>query len=167
MKKMRMFIKTLIGSVTGKGLNKTFTGKDALGGDFVDRQFLQQSGFTSIPKEGAQGIIIKSGENHVCIATENQEGDVPELQNAGDVAIYSSSNYVIKISAAGEIEIKGNGNAGSIVLGTGVVDNLMKDTIISKFNSHTHTGGTIGGNTGTPNIGIFDSTDATTETKAS
>jgi phage gp45-like len=164
MKKMRMFIKTLIGSVTGKGLNKTFTGKDALGGDFVDRQLLQQSGFTSIPKEGAQGIIIKSGENYVCIATENQEGDVPDLQNAGDVAIYSSSNYVIKVSAAGEIEIKGNGNQGSIKIGNGTLLKLVDERIISVLESVTLP--VSGATAGPYPTGSFSSV-TTTETKAS
>jgi hypothetical protein len=155
-----------------------------LGGDYVDRQMFQHSGFTSIPAEGAQGITIQNGQNYICIATEDNPDNVPELQNKGDVAIYSGENYVVKISSDGSIEItgskveiKGDGTPGSVVLGAGVADNLMKDSIINKFNNHCHTEtGTAGGITTTPVIGgvvappstvTFLPTDATSEVQGS
>ncbi len=159
------FMKALINVVTGKGTEKLFDGSGALGGDYVDRQLFQQAGFTSLPREGSQAVVLKRGDNYICVATSDQPDDTPDLNNAGDVAIYASTDYIIKISVAGEIEIKGNGNSGSIVLGTGVVDKLMKDSIITKYNGHTHLD-PVSGSTGVPNT-LFDSTDATTQVQGS
>lgn len=165
---MSGFIKTLISSVSGFGFSKVFSAKGTLGGDYKDRQFMQHSGFSSIPKEGAQAVVLKRGENYICVATADNPDDVPNLQNAGDVAIYASSDYIVKISASGNIEIKGNGSPGSIVLGDGVADNLMKDSVIIKYNTHVHTGGVLpGALTGPPDTGLYDPTDATTQLKGS
>jgi len=174
------FMKALINVVTGKGFNKLFDGNGALGGDYKDRQYFQDTGFTSMPREGSQGVVLKRGENYICIATADDPSNVPELQNAGDVAIYASTDYLIKISVSGEIEIKGNGNAGSIKLGDGVVDNIMKDSVISKFNNHGHveTGVALGvSSTPTfsptppvppaPPSALYSSSDATTQVQAS
>ncbi len=158
------FMKALINTITGKGFDKLFEGNGALGGDYKDRQLFQQAGFTSVPREGSQGVVLKRGENYICVATADDPSNVPELQNAGDVAIYASTDYLIKISVSGEIEIKGNGNAGSITLGTGVVDNLMKVTIVAKYNAHTHVAPS--GTTGVPTP-QYNSADATTQVKAS
>ena len=181
---MIKWFKVLIDSVSEKGFGRLFSGKGTLGGDYVDRQMFQHSGFTSIPSEGAQGITLQRGQNYICIATEDNPDNVPELQNKGDVAIYSSSNYVVKISADGSIKIKGSGvvvsgdgTPGSVVLGEGVADNLMKDSIIQKYNNHGHTEtGTPGGVTSGPiptgvipppsNV-TYLATDATSEVQGS
>ncbi len=181
---MIKWFKVLIDSVSEKGFGRLFSGKGTLGGDYIDRQMFQHSGFTSIPSEGAQGITLQRGQNYICIATEDNPDNVPELQSKGDVAIYSSSNYVVKISADGSIEIKGSGvvisgdgTPGSVVLGEGVADNLMKDSIIQKYNNHCHVEtGSIGGITSTPTIGgiisppstsTFLPIDATSEVQGS
>jgi|TARA_Y100000310_G_scaffold345805_1_gene470226 hypothetical protein len=178
------WIKVLIDSISGKGFSRQFSGKGMLGGDYVDRQMFQQSGFTSIPAEGSQGITIQNGQNYVCVATEDNPDNVPELQNKGDVAIYSGSEYVVKISANGsieiigsKIEIKGDGTPGSVVLGAGVAEDLMKDSIIQKYNSHGHIEtGSPGGTTSAPVISpttvppstvTFLQTDATSEVQGS
>ena len=178
------WLKILIDSVSGKGFSRLFSGKGTLGGDYTDRQIFQQSGFTSIPGDGAQGVVLQNGQNYICIATEDNPDNVPELQNKGDVAIYSGSDYVIKISADGsiemtgsKIEIKGDGTPGSVVLGAGVAEDLMRDSIIQKYNNHGHIEtGSPGGTTSAPVITptsvppstvTFLATDATSEVKAS
>lgn len=159
------FIKVLLDVVTGKGFGKLFQGKGALGGDYVDRQLFQHTGFTSLPRNGSQAVVLKRGENYICIASADNPENVPDLQNAGDVAIYTTSDYLIKISASGQIEIKGNGNPGSIILGSGVVDKIMKDSIIDKYNNHVHPSNGLPIAPGDPTR--FNSSDATTETEAS
>jgi hypothetical protein len=147
------WLKILIDSVSGKGFSRLFSGKGSLGGDYTDRQIFQQSGFTSIPSDGAQGVVLQNGQNYICIATEDNPDNVPELQNKGDVAIYSGSDYVIKISANGDIEmagseisvtgsnvtVAGDGTPGSINLGAGVLQNLVTETIITTLESPTTT----------------------------
>ena len=134
----------MIVDVSGKGFSRLFSGKGMLGGDYVDRQMFQHSGFTSIPAEGAQGITIQNGQNYICIATEDNPDNVPELQNKGDVAIYSGENYVVKISADGSIEIKGNsvniegdGTPGSVTIGGGNLQNLLTEAVIDTLESAT------------------------------
>ncbi len=145
------WLKILIDSVSGKGFSRLFSGKGSLGGDYTDRQIFQQSGFTSIPGEGAQGVVLQNGQNYICIATEDNPDNVPELQNKGDVAIYSGSDYVIKISANGNIEmtgseisvtgssvtVKGDGTPDSINIGGGLLQNLITESIMDTLESVT------------------------------
>lgn len=161
---MSGFIKTLISSVSGFGFSKIFSAKGALGGDYKDRQFFQHSGFSSIPREGAQALVLKRGENYICVATADNPNDVPNLQNAGDVAIYASSDYIVKISASGEIEIIGNGSAGSIGLGNGSLKNLVDERIVTILESATMP---VSGATAGPYVVGTFSNVTTSEVKAS
>lgn len=175
------WLKILIDSVSGKGFSRLFSGKGSLGGDYTDRQMFQQSGFTSIPGDGAQGVVLQNGQNYICIATEDNPDNVPELQSKGDVAIYSGSDYVIKISADGSIEmtgseisvtgsnvtVKGDGTPDSVTLGAGVADKLVKDSIINKYNSHTHVVSSFGAPSTVPVPLYILGVDNTSEVKAS
>lgn len=131
------FMKVLLDVVTGKGIGKLFQGRGALGGDYVDRQLFQHAGFTSLPREGSQAVVLKRGENYICVATADNPDNVPDLQNAGDVAIYTTTDYLIKITADGNIEIKGNGSEGSIKIGDGTLRKLVDERIIDKLESIT------------------------------
>ena len=123
-------IKILIKKVVDSTIGKLLDGTGALGSEYKDRAFWQHYGFTSIPREGAQGIVIKQGNNHTCIASEPTEGEKPTLDVEGDVAIYTASNMFVKINADGEIQIKGNGNENSIRLGTETLKKLLTEEVL-------------------------------------
>lgn len=155
---------------------KLFTAKSGLGSEYVNRQFFQHYGFTSIPPENAQGIAFKHGNNIICISSEAKDDDKPILLDPKDSAIYSGKTFFVKLLVNGEMELKGNGTANSIRIGTGTLDNLIRDTVIAIYNGHGHIEtGTPGGTTSQPVVGLavtppppgnvakFDTSDATTE----
>ena len=116
---------------------KLFSGTGRLGSEYKGRSLFQQWGFTSIPRENSQGIVIKQENNMTCVVTEANESDKPILEFDGDVAIYTSKNMFVKIGADGEIQIKGNGNANSILLGTATLKKLCTETVLSTLESAT------------------------------
>ena len=130
-------IKVLIKSVVDSGIGKLFSAIGALGSEYNNRSLWQHWGFSSIPKANSQGIVIKQGNNITCIATEAEESDKPVLNVEGDVAIYTSSNVFIKISADGTIEIKGNGTTNSIKIGSGSFQQLLTASVLSVLETAT------------------------------
>lgn len=174
---IKVFIKSVVENVIGK----LFTGVGSLESEYTNRNMYQQSGLSSIPKEGDQGIIIKQGNNYACIATDTPQSDRPVLVTERDVCIYASNGDFVKINGAGgkieiissaDIDIKssgtvnveGDGTNGSVKLGGGLVANLMKDSIISKYNIHVHT--ETGATTTVPTV-LWLPADATTEVQGS
>ncbi len=71
-----MISKGLISNVIEFGWGKLFDAVGALGSQYTQRQMFGISGFSSIPKDGDQCIIVrvgKSGDNIVCIATADKD----------------------------------------------------------------------------------------------
>lgn len=127
---------------------------DAVGSmtsEFNKRQMYQQCGFKSIPRENSRGIYIKNGNKYMCVATADKSENTPSLENEGDVTIYSSKDSYVKVLASGKIEIKGdsdidikssgkinisgNGGAGSIVLGSGLLRKFVNEQLITILES--------------------------------
>lgn len=141
---IKVFIKTVIENVIGK----LFTGVGPMESEYNNRNLYQQSGVSSIPKEGDHAIVIKQGNNYACIATDTPQGDRPILTTPRDICIYSSNGDFIKINGAGgkieitsstEINIKslgtvnieGNGTPNSINIGGGTLKSLVTADVLS------------------------------------
>jgi len=136
---IKVLIKSVIElpiTITSK-FGKLFSGTGSVGSEYKNRSLFQQWGFTSLPKENSQGIVIKQGNNMTCIATEADESDKPLMEVEGDVAIYTAKGMFIKINADGEIQIKGNGNPNSIRLGTSTLKKLITEDVLTLLESAT------------------------------
>lgn len=66
-------------------------------------------------------------------------------------SIVSEDDFCIN-HKSNKITIKSNGD---IEIGGGALNKVIKESFISAFNSHTHSGGVIQGNTGTPLVPII------------
>lgn len=142
-----------------------FTGIAATGEDINERLKVQDYGFISRAPNGTKHIAIGNGNTLIVLGGYQEKSEMPDL-GEGDVAIYTSPDYYVKVSAGGVVEVKGNGSADSIQLGTATRKALMTDSIITKYNSHFHAeSGTVTGPPEDPNK--FNSTDATSEVTAS
>jgi len=92
--------------------------------------------------------------------TYANNGDITEAAS-NNVARSAGSEY--NITATTRVKV----DAPTIELGPGALDALVKSTALqTKFNTHTHIVNSIGAPTAPPNI-LLDSTDATTNVKAS
>ena len=115
-----------------------FTGIAATGEDINKRLKVQDYGFISRAPNGTKHIAIGNGNTLVVLGGYQEKSEMPDL-GEGDVAIYTSPDYYVKVSAGGVVEVKGNGSSDSIQLGTATRKALMTDSIITKFNTHLHT----------------------------
>jgi len=71
-----------------------------------DRELIQQSGFSSIPKEGDDVIVLSFGNLRIAVATESKDRPLLEV---GETAVFSSAETYIKMKADGTIEIVSKG----------------------------------------------------------
>lgn len=88
-----------------KGL-KIFSAEGRVDEELEDRELFQQRGFSSVPKEGDQVLILERGGLKIAICSETD--DRPSLE-PGEAAIYSSKDNFIRLNKAGEIEIVSKG----------------------------------------------------------
>jgi phage gp45-like len=178
--------KVKISSTSNDLIERKFSAIGATGETYTDRAFWQQVGFSSIPKPGDFGLVTKDGNFYAMIATAGKSTDRPNLIE-GDRCIHASpdryillsdngnitvsnDNAIVTITNNGEINIKGNGNSGSIKLGSGSTGfkNLMTEDIISTFNGHRHveTGALTGGPVDATSTPVSFTGDDTSEVQA-
>jgi phage gp45-like len=167
-------IKVKIISVTDNDYQKLFTAVGRGNEEFNNRSYFQHSGFTSIPKANDIGIVIEEGNTYTMVATAGPLDDRPELSNEGDVAIYASAEKYVMVKDDGEIVIKNDAISGGkitiktngdIELGSSSLSALIKDTIITKFNTHTHISAAPTFATSVPTPLLIPATDATSKVK--
>jgi len=142
--------------------------------EFNNREFWQHYGFTSVPKEGANALILTQGNRIYMIASDDiryriqlQEGEVALYTDEGDNIVLKRGNIIeinaknkVVVNASSEVDIK----SGSINLGEGILSSLMKDSIIEKYNAHIHNGS---GGTPSSNFLFEPGKDSTTNVKGS
>lgn len=103
--------------------------------DKIDR--IQEFGFTSRPKAGAQAVILFLGGNRdhgVVIGTEDGQVRPVDLDE-GECAIYSFDGYQVRVRAD-RIEVGKSGTWETTVMGE-TLTTLLGD-LISKVASHVH-----------------------------
>jgi phage gp45-like len=149
---------------------QVIVGKNEVLGD-VER--VQPFGLSSVPAAGDEAIVVLIGgerEHAVVIACDSTAKRPTGLQE-GEVCVYRDNKNRITFKANGDIDIECEGTvnvkASDIRLGDGSSHaGVMLDSIITKFNSHTHPGVTSGSaSTGVPAT-LYAASDATSKTKA-
>ena len=169
MKFFKTIIRRVIISAIREGQIKRFDADGLVQDEFLDREFFQQYGFTSRPKQGAEGIVIGIGNVFYMIASDDRTCRLT-LQNDGEVALNTGSDNYVLIKASGDIEIKSAGKvtviAPSVELADGALRKLIDERLVDAFNQHTHpTAGT--GAPSTPTTPLVLANVATAKTKAS
>jgi len=104
--------------MTESNINKLVSGTGRMNEEISDRPAYQQTGFSSLSKNGTQHIGIVNGNQIIIIASADTQDDRPVLSSAGDAVMYSSKTVYIKVNAdesikidngSGTIELKANG----------------------------------------------------------
>lgn len=110
---------------------------------------IQQYGFTSVPEEGAETVILSVNGNKnqsFIIAIDDHRYRLKGLAE-GSVALYTNSTNFVLLKPDGKIEIHGN----NIELGAATFKKLITEDILAPMAAHIHSGVTVGaGSTGTP-----------------
>lgn len=126
-----------------------------LADEIQEMERVQNFGFTSFPKKGAEGVcIFVSGnrEHGVCIALDDRNTRIQI--DEGQTCVYDASGSKILLKNDGSVEVTAdtvNINAGEVNLGENAGESvILGDTFASIYNSHTHTGN-LGAPTGPPN----------------
>jgi phage baseplate assembly protein V len=122
-----------------------------------DLERVQEYGFTSRPKSGAEAVVIFPGgsrEFGLVIAVDDRRYRLKSLQE-GEVALYTDEGDRIHMKRGGLIEIQAASkvvvNSPAVELGTGTLEKaLAGETFQSFFNSHTHTSTSPGSPTSPP-----------------
>ncbi|MCM0081771.1 phage baseplate assembly protein [Geomonas sp. Red32] len=81
------------------GKVRLFEADGRVGESFAAREFMQQFGLASMPKEGATGVIVYNGNYIVAIASDDNRYR-PNL-NSGETAVYDAFGNVVHLSANG------------------------------------------------------------------
>lgn len=121
---------------------------------------LQEYGFTSYPKTGAQAVVLNVGGmagNPLCIVAE--DGRFRILVEEGEVAMYNDDGTFVKITKDGKVRI----NSDLIVGGKITAEDVEADTIVGGtvsshgkvLHTHTHSAGAlISASPGSPVTGV-------------
>jgi phage baseplate assembly protein V len=109
-----------------------------------DVQRIQQYGFTSNPKPGAQAITLFFGGNRedgVIICTDDKRYRLRSLQ-PGEVALYTDEGDSIQLKRNNEIKITSSGTVkiecDDVEIGGGTMRKLIDERMIDIFNTHIH-----------------------------
>jgi len=124
--------------------------------DNVER--VQEYGFTSLPKAGAECVVLfpnGSREFGLMIAVDDRRYRLKTLQE-GEVALYTDEGDSIHLKRGGTIEIKSAAkvvvNSPEVEIGSGALEKaIMGESFQSFFNSHVHTSTSPGSPTSPPN----------------
>lgn len=112
-----------------------------------DLERVQEYGFTSRPKAGAEAVVLFPGgsrEFGLVIAVDDRRFRLKALQE-GEVALYTDEGDKIHMKRGGAIEIQAAGsvtvNAPAISLGSGALEKVLNgEAFQAAFNSHRHIG---------------------------
>lgn len=111
----------ILSFLSNAGRISRFTASGRSGEKFIDREAFQNFGFTSGIPEGADAIIVKTGQNIYLIASDDRRYRIA-VEN-GETAIYNQDgdNIILKRNHTIEINAGLTGtvivNAGSVYLG--------------------------------------------------
>lgn len=152
-----IMIRGILTEVT-EGEIKRFSGSGRSGETFADREYFQHYGFTSRPLAGAEGILLKQGNNIILVASDDRRYRLKMA--AGEVALYTDEGDCVHLKRGRVVEIHTETlqvTAGTrVVLDTPVVETTgeitaQKDitdqaggsgrsmaSMRGKYNSHKH-----------------------------
>lgn len=125
------------------GKVRTFSATGREGESFSGREFMQQFGCASLPKEGASGAIIYNG-NYILAIVSDDDRYRPELQE-GETVLYDAFGQKVHLKEEGIVassakkitaiapEINLGGDRAELLA-------LIDERLLLLFNSHTHPG---------------------------
>ncbi len=99
---MITFIRTILSSVT-EGVIKRFAGSGRPGESFTDREYIQHYGYTSRPLAGAEGILLKQGNNIILVASDDRRYRITLAE--GEVALYTGEGDYIHMKRGRLVEV--------------------------------------------------------------
>ena len=84
------------------------------GEEFIDREMFQQFGLSSRPMEGAQCLLVRSGQNVFMIASDDRRYKI-ELED-GEVVMNDAFGNKIHLHMGGDITVKAGGDTGKVTI---------------------------------------------------
>ena len=99
---MITMIRSILSSVS-EGVIKRFAGSGRAGETFTDRECFQHYGFTSRPLPGAEGVLLKQGNQIMLIASDDRRYRI-ELAN-GEVALYTDEGDYVHLKRGNLVEV--------------------------------------------------------------
>lgn len=168
---MLKMVRSIISSVMdgAEAAIKRFSGSGRSDETFTNREYFQHYGFTSRPLSGAEGILIKDGNNVILIASDDRRYRL-KVED-GEVALYTDEGDSIHLKRENEINIT---SGGKVIIKAPVVQlsdgqtlrKLIDERLVNAFNNHTHpTAGT--GSPSKPTTPLVLGDVATAKTTAS
>jgi len=123
--------------------------------DDVER--FQNYGFTSVPKEGAEAVVVcpqGNREHMIAIVVDDRRFRFKAMAE-GEVAMYTDEGDYIHFKRGGNIDIKAAAKvkveSSAVELGETAVEAVIKgDTFQTLFNAHTHITTSAGSATSAP-----------------
>ena len=106
----------------------------------------QNYGLESYPKSDTEAIIVfQNGDRDkgLVLCVHDRENR-PTTLTQGEVCVWSDSGNKITMKVDGTIHLEGNGGALEFAPLVSKLVSKINSEVITKFNSHTHTGVTIG-----------------------
>lgn len=100
---MITMIRSILSSVT-EGAIKRFSGAGRVGETFTDRECFQHYGFSSRPLSGAEGILIKQGNQIMLIASDDRRYRINI--EAGEVSLYTDEGDYVHLKRGNLVEVK-------------------------------------------------------------
>lgn len=126
-------VRSILQSVV-EGAIKRFTGSGGPDETFTNREHFQHYGFTSIPQNGAEGIVLREGNYIILIGEDDRRYRL--AINTGEVALYTDEGDAVYLKRGNTIELRtqhlqvGDSSASHPV--------PLGDTLESWLNTHTH-----------------------------
>lgn len=111
------------------------------GEDIDDGERFQQYGFSSVPLDGAEAVVLfPAGDRaHPLVIAVDDRRHRPTDGKPGEVCVYSNTGATIRLLETGDIEIQPAPGRELLVRDEGGgVDRLVK---VSEFSGHTHGAG--------------------------
>jgi hypothetical protein len=146
-----MIIRGIISSVTS-GANRVakFIGRFT---KYGSRPFMQHWGFFSRPLDGAEGVLVRFGDNMIVIASDDSRYTITLSQ--GEVAVGTGDNAKVHVKSDGSILIKSSQKvqvqAPAIEVGAGLLEKMvMGEQFQIAYLAHFHTSATPGSPTSGP-----------------
>jgi phage baseplate assembly protein V len=97
-------IRSILSSVV-EGAIKRFSGSGRANETITDREVFQHFGFTSMPLEGAEGIVLNEGNHIVMIASDDRRCRIPV--GPGESCLYNAYGDYVKIDRNRNITVVG------------------------------------------------------------
>lgn len=156
------FVRSIITSVVD-GTKKLFSGSGRTGETFLNREYFQHYGLSSLPLPGAEAVVMVHGDHIIVIGSDDKRYRIPLV--SGEVALYHYSGARVHLKTGGIVEISG---ATGINLGAAAgLYKLIDERIKNIFDNHVHQNVTSGlSNSGVPAQPMNLDQCATTITKA-